>query len=183
MPERAQVSSIEAIEAFRANLIVYLGKARPALEEVSAEVLRTRLWLESDQQTHWQNELRRHKRDLDEAQQALFSTRLSQLREESAAEVQAVHRAKRAFEDAADKLKLLKYWNRDFESRVQPLVKQMEKMHTVLTNDLPQAIAYLGELVKTLDAYTDSPPPTQVEGAAVKLDKPAAQPPAGQELK
>ena len=34
MPQRAHVTSLSAIEAFRANLIVYLSKARPTLEEV-----------------------------------------------------------------------------------------------------------------------------------------------------
>ena len=35
MAERAHVTSVEAIEAFRANLIAYLGKARPLLEDAS----------------------------------------------------------------------------------------------------------------------------------------------------
>src|ERR1051326_5682638 len=48
MPERAQVTSVEAIEAFRASLILFLSKARPTLEEVSGDVLRTKLWLQHD---------------------------------------------------------------------------------------------------------------------------------------
>ena len=35
MADRAQVTSVEAIEAFRSALIVYLSKARPALEEIA----------------------------------------------------------------------------------------------------------------------------------------------------
>ena len=45
MPERAHVTSVDALELFRSQLIVYLSKARPALDEVSAEVVRTRVWL------------------------------------------------------------------------------------------------------------------------------------------
>ena len=59
MAEKAQVTSLEALDTFRSQLIVYLSQARPALEEVGAEVLRTRMWLENDQRTHWENELRR----------------------------------------------------------------------------------------------------------------------------
>ena len=40
MAERAQVTSVEAIESFRASLIVFLSKVRPTLEEVSDEVMR-----------------------------------------------------------------------------------------------------------------------------------------------
>ena len=46
MAERAQVTSSDALELFRSNLLLYLDKARPALDEVSAEVMRMRNWLE-----------------------------------------------------------------------------------------------------------------------------------------
>src|SRR6188474_1288036 len=126
MPERAHVTSVEALEAFRSKLILYISKARPALEEITSDVLRVRLWLENEQRTYWENQLKRRKRAWDEAQAALFSSRLSNLREESSAEIQAVHRSKRAYEEAETKLRIVKQWNRDFEGRVLPLVKQME---------------------------------------------------------
>jgi hypothetical protein len=176
MAERANVTSIDAVEAFRASLIVYLGKARPAVEEASAEVLRMRMWLENDQRVFWEQEIRRRKRALEEAQQALFDSRLSNLREESAAEVQAVHRAKRGLEEAENKLKGLKQWNRHFESQVQPLLKQIEKMHTILTHDVPQAIAHLAQTVRTLEAYAETAPPSSEGGGS---PAPAATPPPG----
>lgn len=155
MGEKAKVTDIEAIEAFRASLIVYLSKAKPTLEEAGADVLRTRTWLETEQRTFWQNEMRKRTRELEQAQQALFDAKLSNLRDESAAEVMAVRRAKRDVEEAETKIRMVRHWNRDFESRVQPLVKQVEKLQTVLSNDLPKAIAHLGELVKTLEAYAE----------------------------
>src|SRR6516225_9605833 len=108
MAERAQVTSLEALDTFRSQLIVYLSQARPALEEVSAEVLRTRMWLENDQRTHWENEMRRRLKTLEQAQQALFSSRLGALRRETAVEQLAVHRAKRAVDEAEAKLRVLK---------------------------------------------------------------------------
>ena len=68
MPQKAQVRSIEAIEAFRSHLIVYLSQARPALEEAAAEVTRTRSWLENDQRTHWENQIRRRTKELEQVQ-------------------------------------------------------------------------------------------------------------------
>ncbi len=173
MAERANVTAVDAIEAFRSSLIVYLGKARPTLEEVSAEVLRMRMWLEKDQRVFWEQEIRRRKRALEEAQQALFDSRLSQFRDESAAEVQAMRRAKRGLDEAEEKLRGLKHWNRDFESRVQPLVKQVEKLHTVLTHDLPQAIAHLAQTVRTLEAYAETAPPAGIDSAAPSTPVPA----------
>src|SRR5260370_20630701 len=136
MAEKAQVTSLDALESFRSHLIVYLSQARPAVEEVSAEVMRTRMWLEGDQRFHWENQMRRRMKVLEQAQEALFSSRLGALRHETAAEQMAVHRAKHGVEEAEAKLRVLKKWKREFEGRVQPLVKQPEELHTVFTNHM-----------------------------------------------
>jgi hypothetical protein len=159
MPDRAHVTSVEALESFRAHLIVYLSKARPTLDEVSSDVQRIQGWLENEQRTHWENELRRRSRALQEAQQALFSANLSNLRDASAAEQLAVQRAKRALEEADAKLRVMKQWSRVFGNRVDPLVKQMEKLHTVLANDMVQAVAFLTQAIQTLGAYAEVAPP------------------------
>ena len=158
MPQKAHITSVEALESFRSQLIVYVSKARPTLEEVSAEVVRIRQWLENEQRVHWESQVRRRAKELEQAQAALFSARLSNLREETAAEQMAFHRAKRALEEAEGKLRTLKNWNREFENRSDPLVKQTEKLHTVLSNDMVQAVAYLTEAINTLAAYQEITP-------------------------
>jgi predicted ATPase len=174
MPDRAHVTSVDALESFRANLIVYLSKARPALEEVSADVQRMRSWLESDRSTYWANEVRRRGQALQEAQQALFSAKLSTFREAGSVEQMMVHRAKRALDEADAKLRMVRQWNRVFDNRVGPLVKQMEKLHTVLAHDMAQAVAFLAKAIQTLDAYTDVAPPTAAGTAPAAGEK--AQP-------
>jgi len=166
MPDRAHVTSVDALEAFRSNLIVYLSKARPTLEEVNAAVQRTRGWLEGERRTYWESEFRRRSQALQEAQAALFSSKMSRMREASAAEQMAVQRTKRALDEAEAKLRVLKQWNRVFDSRVNPLVKQMEKLHTVLAHDMVKAVAFLAQAIQTLDAYAEVAPPTAVPGAA-----------------
>jgi hypothetical protein len=168
MPERAHVTDVDALESFRSSLIIYLSKAKPTLDEVSADVTRARGWLQDEQRTHWENELRRRTRALQEAQAALFSARLSSFREASAAEQMAVHRTKRAFDEAETKLRVIRKWNRDFDNRVQPLVKQMEKLQTVLAHDMGQAIAFLTQAINALHAYA---------GVAVPTGAPATSPP------
>jgi hypothetical protein len=155
MPDQARVTSLEALQTFRSNLIVYLGQARPLLEEVSASVLRTHLWLENEQRTHWENQIRRRLKELQQAQQALFSAKLGSLGHEMSAEQLAVHRAKRSVEESETKLKVVKRWDREYDGRAQPLVKQMEKLHTVLAMDMVQAVAYLTQVINTLAAYAE----------------------------
>ena len=90
----------------------------------------------------------------------MFSARLSKLRKETAAEVMAVHRARRSLDEAQTKLLVLKRWLREFDAAAQPLLKQMEKLHTVLANDMVKSLAYLAQAVNTLDAYAGTLPPS-----------------------
>ena len=179
MAERAHVSSVEALEAFRATLIIYLSKSRPTLEEVSSDILRIRMWLQNDQRMHWETQIRRWTKELEQAQQVLSSARMSDFRQNISTEQLAVQRAKRARDEAEAKLKRLKWWNREFDSRVQPLAKQLEKLHTVLSHDMVQAAAYLNEASKTLAAYAEIGPapttPTTTEAAPTAAPSPAEQ--------
>lgn len=156
MPERAHVTSVEAIEAFRAHLLTYASKARPVLEEACDDVSRTRQWLEGDRRLHWEAQVRRRARDLEAAQQALFSAGLANLRQPTSAEHAAVQRARRALAEVEARLKATKRWALDFDNRVEPLVKQLDHLRTVLVHDLPKAAAYLAETIRLLDAYADS---------------------------
>lgn len=176
MSQRAHVTSVEALEAFRSRLIVYMTQARSALEEVSADVVRTRVWLENDQRLYWEKELRRRSRELDEAQQALFSARISNLKQESSMEELMVHRAKRLLDEGVARHRVVKQWNREFEGRVQPMVKQMEKLHTILSNDLVLATTYLTQAMGTLAAYAQVAPPT---GLAESTASPRSGPGGG----
>jgi hypothetical protein len=69
MAPAAQITSVEAIENFRARLIVYLGQMRPLLEEISHEALQTRLWIQNDQQRFWQDQ--EHEKFSEEFKQAI----------------------------------------------------------------------------------------------------------------
>lgn len=158
MPDKANVSSVEAIEDFRSNLIVYVSKARPALEEVTSEVLRMRLWLENDQRAVLERLVRQRHKELEQAQGALTSARMAIIKRDTSAEQVAVLRAKRQLEEAERKLKRLKYWDREFSTQVEPLAKQLEKLHTVLSNDLGKAAAQLGRVVDALNVYAGVAP-------------------------
>src|SRR5258708_23039038 len=151
MPSPAKVTEVEALRAFRAILIVYLSKARPTLEEVNADVMRTRLWLQTSQRHFWETEVRKRTRRLESAQQALFGARLSTLSQGSTLEQAAMRKAKAALEEAEGKLRLAKQWDREFDNKVEPLARQLEKLQTFLTNDMVKAIAYLEQAAKTLD--------------------------------
>jgi hypothetical protein len=177
MPERAQVTSLEAIEAFRARLIIYRDKAGRVLDEVSEEVLRTRIWLQSDRITFWEGQIRKRNKDLEMRQQELFSAQISGMRDASFVQQQAVQRARHALRDAEDKLRVVKQWSRQYDQRVEPVGKQVEKFRHNIVHDLGEAIAFLSEVTKTLADYAEIAPTTATPKPPP--DAGSGNPPAG----
>ena len=171
MADKAQITSVEAIEAFRAKLIVFLGQARPVMEEVGNEMARTRVWLQNEQRAFWQHELRLRARKLEEAKQELFTATLSKFHESTALKLMAVQRAQRAIAEAEAKLLALKRWDRELENRAAPLVKQTEQLQGFLATDMARAVAYLDQALKALDAYRNVSAPRS-ETAAAEPAKP-----------
>src|SRR3954469_19362157 len=153
--QQAKVTSIDAIEQFRSSLIIFLTKARPTLEEIVAEVTRTKQWLQHEQLSHWEKQMKIRRRELETAQAELFSARLSTIQQASAAQQMAVQRAYRAIREAEEKLRVLKKWGRELENRSDPMVKEIEQMHGFLTTDMSRAVAYLNEIIKSLQAYSE----------------------------
>jgi len=158
MSERAKVTSLEAIENFRAQLIIYRDKAGRALDEVSDAVTRTRLWLEHDRPEHWNNHIRRLNRELEQRQQELFSARLSTFSESSIVQQMAVQKARQAIRDAEAKLRAVKNWDRQFDHRVEPTARQVEKLRDTLGNELGKAVVWMNELIRTITAYAELSP-------------------------
>src|SRR5580698_6006985 len=104
MAGQAQITSVEAIEAFRSQLVVYLAQMRPALEEIGGEVVRTRAWLEDDRKRYWTQEMRKRSRKLEDAKQELFTASLSKMGEITSFQQMAVQRAQHAVRLAEEKM-------------------------------------------------------------------------------
>jgi len=174
MADRAQVTSVEAIEAFRSALVIYLSKARPALEEMANEVARAKQWLQNDQRRKWEAEMKMRAKKLERAKAEMFSVSMSKIQEVSSAQQLLMHRAQQAVDEAQQKLAVLKKWDRELENRSEPLVKQVDQFQSFVTSEMPKAIAYLNNVIRALEAYADvrmggdasMPPETPAEPSA-----------------
>lgn len=154
MATHAKVTSVDALEVFRASLIVFLSKAHSALDQAGDEIRRTRSWIQHDQRTHWENEARRRARTLAQAEQELLSARMIKALDNLAVQQQAVRKARVALEEAQDKVRKIKLWMRDFDGTVEPMAKGLNSLRGYLDHDLPQGIAYLTEVEKIMEGYT-----------------------------
>jgi chromosome segregation ATPase len=177
MPQQAHVTSTDAIDGFRADLITYVSKAKAALENTFDEISRLRDWVERDRRSYWEQQVRRRTKILSDAQQALFSARLLNLRSPTIAEQTAVNTARRALAEAEGKLATVKKWARELDNQVQPLLKELEHVRTLLSRDAPSAVAHLVQLIRRLDEYQRSS--GSAGGSPVAADANAAAPANG----
>jgi hypothetical protein len=158
MAEQAKVTSIDALERFRASVILFLNKAHQSVDEVGDEVRRTRIWVQDDQRVKWDREIRRRAKLLDEAKQELMRARLSGLRDSTLAQEEGVRKAERLMAEAELKRRNVKKWTRDYDHALEPLVKKLEVLRQFLDHDMPKAIAYLVRAQQTLEAYAETGP-------------------------
>lgn len=158
MAETARISSVAALEDFRSSLIVYLEKAIRAADEINDEITGTHLWLQSDRRVHWESQLRRLTAELDRRQQELFSARISSLPTDALMEQKAVQKARLDLDHATAKLALVKQHSRQYENRVGPMAKEIEKVRGFLATDMRAAVAALAQTIQSLQAYTGVPP-------------------------
>jgi vacuolar-type H+-ATPase subunit E/Vma4 len=156
MEGQARVGSIDALEAFRAALIRYTERSRRALDDVTGEVKRTRGWLETEQRQKWENEYRRRARALEQAEQELFSARLSTMRNDKSAQQMAVNKARRALVEAEQKLAVIKRWRQAYDARVEALSKQLESLHDTLSRQMPKGVVSLTNSIRLLQDYAET---------------------------
>jgi len=158
MEERAHITSVEALESFRSSLILYISKARPALEEVTSELQRLRTWLEHDHRLQCEHIRRRQLIKLEQARQSLSSARISNPEGSADEQQMMVRRARHAVEETETKLRRAKVWSREFDHHVDPLSRQLDHLLNLLTTDLQKGVAYLTRTIGTLSHYSGSTP-------------------------
>ena len=170
MPDRANISSIEALESFRSGLVQYREKACATLDEAGMTVRRFKDWLRHDRKVHWQNEVRVRAQAVEDARQAWFAARLKDQRDSGTREI-AYRRARQALREAEAKLAVVKRWSAVCDGYIDPLARQMEAMNNLLTGEAAKSIADLTRIVNTLGDYAgvvkrpaSEPPPAPAAG-------------------
>ncbi|MBB5031500.1 hypothetical protein [Prosthecobacter vanneervenii] len=158
MSDQARISNLDAIEAFRAALVVFISKTRQALDSVQEGVGRTRAWLQTEQPAYWAAQIRHWQKKLDMAQQELMSARMSDYVDSPVTQQAAVRKARAALEAAQAGAERTRTWGRNFDTTVAPLARKADSLRDYLETDLAKATAYLVEIQKILESYNERPP-------------------------
>ncbi|MEO5913720.1 MAG: hypothetical protein ABIS50_05775 [Luteolibacter sp.] len=166
MSEQVKISSIDALEAFRADLIQYIAKARVALEDMEGDVRRTQTWLDTDRTQYWGGQMKLWTKNLHQAEQELYSANLTNPQASNAFQKMAVLKAKRKLDEAEDKIRVLKKWRQTFENRATPLLRQLDPMFYLVGQQLPKGVYSLGEAIKALQDYAETHAPVPAKAPA-----------------
>ena len=156
MADQAKVASIDSLESFRNSLVIFMERVSRSIDEVGDTVRRTRHWVQDEQYNYWISEKRRRERKLEQAEQELYSSRLSTLQDASTEAQMNVRRANRAIEEVDEKIRLIKKWARDYDSTVEPLARRLDTLQDLVTTKYPKAINYLVRTIETLESYAQA---------------------------
>jgi hypothetical protein len=151
----AHVTNLEALERFRSSLVLFVERAHFVLDEISEEVKRTRIWLQTEQRMRLAHETKRCERDLEMLEQELFTARLSDLAQKKTGVQMQVNHKRRELRDLETTLRKLTAWSRNFDSTVETEARKVEKLRHHLDTDTIRAIQFLTEAVRQLSAYTN----------------------------
>ena len=149
----ANIRSIEALEVFRRALVMFRSAANTLLDDTDAAVVSTRLWLEGEQRSRWERELRRRGDVVTQAKRVLSGARMSKRRGTLETAQMEVRRAMVRLREAEGKLAAVKAWRVRYDAQVAPMLKPLDSLRTVVNGELVRAIAYLRDAGRALADY------------------------------
>jgi hypothetical protein len=157
--DSARVTSIEAVERFRAALARFGDQANSALLELDQQINRALHWLDHEAPARWREEIRRCYEQVARTRTAWENCMLRTVAGDrpSCIEEEKAHRAaKRRLEVALEKPAVVRAWSIKVHREVDEYRGRIGKLRHVLENELPRTIALLERTQAALDAYAES---------------------------
>lgn len=177
----ARVTSIDALKALRIAVADFRSEAGAALMETEGEIQRQLIWLRHEQLAHWQRQVRVRTELLTRARSDLYRKQVAQEAQVRAGvdQKKAVEAAKRALEEAEQKIVAVKHWIRLLDRELVLYKGEVQTLAGMLEGDLQQAEGRLEEMVRSLEAYAAIAAPVVGGGGGVEADAPVAPAEAG----
>lgn len=155
--ESARVESIDALKHFRIALFKFIDAANASLSNAESEIRQMANWLENEQYTHWQAQIRKRATMVERCKDAVRAKKLfkdSTGRTPSAVdEEKALRAAVMELEEAETKYANTKKYLRVLQKEFEVYRGGAQRFATTVQVDLPQAAAMLDQMVMALEAY------------------------------
>lgn len=162
----ANVTSIEAVREFRAALIQFAEEAGAALETMTAQIHRALDWVEHQQPTHWQQQIKLAFDEVAETRMTLETCMLRTVaghRPSCIEEKQNHKAAKRRLEYCQQMVPKVKQWSVKFRHEADEYRGRMGALDHMVHVDLPRLIALIDRTATALEKYADIAAPSVEE--------------------
>lgn len=165
MGRSARVTSIAAVQRFAAALRCFQDEASKALEGLDVEIRRAVDWIRRQQKEYWTRQLRCSEQQLQEAKLNLercrMFKRIGHHEPSCIEEKRALEREKHRLRVCREKLEAVRHWSRAVDRAVFEYEGGVGQLARWLETDAERAIAVLGRIRRTLDAYVAGQPPPE----------------------
>ena len=152
----ANVQSLEAIEAVRGALTLFIDQVADALTELDIEMRRVLQWLEHDRPRYWKTQTRIAGDQVHEAQQALHRCLMFPIANERPScyeEKAELKKARARLAYCEEKAERVRHWQRTLEHELFEYHGRISQLVHVIEADVPQAIGVLHKILRRLEEY------------------------------
>jgi hypothetical protein len=157
MSNSANIDSFDAIKAFRAALIKFASAAGSSLTEADADMMRTLNWLDREQTSYWQTQIRKRQEFVSRCKEAVRQKKVfkdATGRTPSAVDEEKVlQKALKHLDEAEQKLVAVRKWKGRLQKEIDLYKGSIQGFATAIEADVPTAVATLDKALKSLEAY------------------------------
>ncbi|MGE5610950.1 MAG: hypothetical protein ACM359_16995 [Bacillota bacterium] len=157
MANAARVESLDALRAFRIAMCKFQEAANLALADAEGEVRRALVWLETEQQSYWQGQIRKRTELVARAKEAVRMKKVFKnsagSRDSAVDEEKALAQAMRRLEEAEHKLAATRNWSKKLAREISLYTGAVQRFATTVQGDIPLAVTQLDRMVAALEAY------------------------------
>ena len=172
MAGSARVTQIEALSAFRPELVKCIEELSEGLSAAVGQATRTRDWLERDRLPYWRTQVRTREEMVTRSRTRMISRSNETLGGEARVQVEdrlEFNNAKRGLEEAVRKADQAAKWLRHLDAALSEYRSAVSPLVEMTRTDLPKAVAALDAMHAALTAYAEpgkTSKPGSSDGAA-----------------
>jgi hypothetical protein len=171
---KANIDSVDVIKNFRTALWRFAEIATAALAEGEGEVHRTMIWLETEQESYWEGQIRKRH---DEVERWKEKYREKTLYKDAAGtrssgfdEKKALQKAQKRLEDAEVRYKAVRKNILRLQKELHSYTGSVQHFATDVINDIPNMVARLDKMAEQLGNYVALAAPETVTSQVTGSD-------------
>ncbi len=177
MSGQVKVEDLEVFAGFRIALLKFAQAADSALSNADSQISRTHSWLDTEQRSFWELQLRKRGEAVMKAHDAVRQKKMyndpSGRRPTAVEEEKALAKCVKALEEGQQKLDNVKRALPRLEKAADLYRSGVARLSITVTVDIPRAVALLDRLSASLQEYV------QIEAPSMPTESAAAASPSG----